>query len=75
MANPHDNDLGTLPFTGDVDGSFWLAGFRGSLSDTTTYEVRIGEQFYGDHRAALTRSIAMRSNVAHGLARPLSILV
>ncbi|MFK8017450.1 MAG: TIGR03016 family PEP-CTERM system-associated outer membrane protein [Gammaproteobacteria bacterium] len=42
------NDLGALPTLGDVDGGFWLAGFDGSLGSSTTYEIRAGEQFFGD---------------------------
>lgn len=42
------NDLGQLPFAGDVDGTFWLAGVLGQLNETTSYEVRAGEQFFGD---------------------------
>lgn len=43
-----DQDFGDIPFVRDAGGTFWLAGFRGSLSDTTTYEVRAGERFFGD---------------------------
>ena len=43
-----DNDLGNLPFLGDIDGAFWLAGFKGRLGANTSYEARVGEQFFGD---------------------------
>ncbi|MFK7886880.1 MAG: TIGR03016 family PEP-CTERM system-associated outer membrane protein [Gammaproteobacteria bacterium] len=42
-----DNDLGNLPFLGDIDGAFWLAGFKGQLGGNTRYEARVGEQFFG----------------------------
>ena len=43
-----DNDLGPVPTAADSDGFFWLAGLSGSLDDATDYEVRVGEQFFGD---------------------------
>lgn len=43
-----DNDVGDLPFTNDVDGTFWLAGVRGSFNEFSNYEARVGRQFYGD---------------------------
>ena len=43
-----DNDLGPVPTVAESDGFFWLAGVSGSLDDATDYEVRVGEQFFGD---------------------------
>jgi uncharacterized protein (PEP-CTERM system associated) len=31
-----------------VQGEFWMAGLVGSLGSSTTYDVRVGEQFFGD---------------------------
>ncbi len=42
------NDLGALPFAGETDGTFWLAGVLGQLNETTSYEIRAGEQFFRD---------------------------
>ena len=42
------NDLGSNSLFGDVQGSFWMAGVVGSLGTSTNYEVRVGEQFFGD---------------------------
>lgn len=31
-----------------IDGSFWSAGVRGQYDDKTSFELRFGEQFFGD---------------------------
>lgn len=50
------NSFGLLPGNGAADGSYWDVGLRGSLSNTTTYDVRVGEQFFGDsYSVGLTR--------------------
>ncbi len=43
-----DNDLDDLPTVRDTDGTFWLAGLRGTIGEITNYEIRVGEQFFGD---------------------------
>lgn len=47
-AGQDDNDLGNLPLLGDIDGAFWSAGLKGRLGANTSYEGRVGEQFFGD---------------------------
>ncbi|MEO1575061.1 MAG: TIGR03016 family PEP-CTERM system-associated outer membrane protein, partial [Pseudomonadota bacterium] len=48
QAGEDTNDLGTGGVFGDVQGSFWMAGVVGQVGTGTNYEVRVGEQFFGD---------------------------
>ncbi|MFK8030972.1 MAG: TIGR03016 family PEP-CTERM system-associated outer membrane protein [Gammaproteobacteria bacterium] len=42
------NDFGLLPGSGIAEGSFWSVGFRGGLGNNFSYDLRVGEQFFGD---------------------------
>lgn len=48
QAGEDSNDLGSLPILSDIEGSFWMAGLSGSLGSATTYDARVGEQFFGN---------------------------
>ncbi len=42
------NDFGSLPGSRIAEGSFWNAGFRGGFGDNIQFDIRAGEQFFGD---------------------------
>ncbi len=42
------NDFGSLPGSRVAEGSFWNVGFRGGFGDNVQFDVRVGEQFFGD---------------------------
>ncbi|MEM7082321.1 MAG: TIGR03016 family PEP-CTERM system-associated outer membrane protein [Pseudomonadota bacterium] len=51
------NDFGALPGTRVAEGTFWNVGFRGGFGDTVEFDLRVGEQFFGDsYGVQFTRS-------------------
>ncbi len=42
------NDFGSLSGTRVAEGTFWNVGFRGGVGNNIQFDVRVGEQFFGD---------------------------